>query len=226
MRIPKADAVPIVEMRPMARIGQIILENFIDLITLNLLALVFSLPIITFPAAMIACCSVIRRYFCGVVCSLWSDFFSSFKRCFRLSLPLGAAAVIIPAISVYVIPFYRDQAFSSGQFFFVMLVAAVAVVGFVLILGMYLFVQADALELSFLSMLKNAAILTVVKLPRNLLGLLVLAIFTFVFIIGLPYTLLIAVGFAFISYGLTAVCVAWPGIEEYAVMDGNSSDAE
>lgn len=226
MRVPKADAVPITEMKPLARVGQIILEHFIDLISLNLMTLVFSLPVITLPAAMIACCSVIRRYFCGVVCSLRQDYLVAFRRCFRLSLPLGAVTVVIPALAVYVVPFYRDMASAYGTVFFVLLVAAAAVVGFVLIMGMYLFAQADALALSFPNMLKNAAILAVVKLPRNLLGLLVLTVFAIVFIIGLPHTALVAVGFAFISYGLTAVCVAWPGIEEYVVNDTDSTGAD
>ncbi len=226
MRIPKVDAVPIVEMRPMARVGQILLEHFIDLISLNLMTLLFSLPVVTLPAAVIACCSVIRRYFSGVVCSLRRDFLAAFRRCFLLSLPMGAVAVVVPALSVYVIPFYRDMAYKYGMFFFILLVIAAAVTGFALILGMYLFTEADALDMPFLPMLKNAAILAVVKFPRNLLGLLVLAVFAFVFVIGLPHTVLVAVGFAFISYGLTAVCVAWPGIEIYAVADSDPSGGD
>lgn len=215
MRIPRRDAVPITDLKPAARAGQILLENIMELMSLNLVTLLFSVPVLTIPAALSARLGVLRLWYCGEPCSVWSGFLSLFKDCFKRSLAAGAILFAGPLLAVYAIPFYREAVKTGGWIFLIPLIIVFLVCLAAGLSGPTLLLELTGVDLPLGKMLKNALLLGVVRFPQNLLFLAILGGMVLVLIVGLPVTAVLVLFAHFSLSGLAAVACAWPGIEQY-----------
>lgn len=155
-----------------SRVGVMALTHFWKLVAANLLFVLFSLPVVTLPAALTALDRVCVIIYKDGNIFLWYEFWKEFKRsALRCFLPgLGFGLLLFGGY------FFMSLANGNLQLGFIsilfwsvgILMAAVAV-----ILGEYFFVVAAVLDISVPGALKNAFILW---LARPLSGLLTLAI--------------------------------------------------
>lgn len=147
--------------------------HFSKFIGLNLLFLLFALPIITLPAGLAALNRVCIKLIREGNCFLWDDFFEEFKRSFAPSLPLGllfGGALL----SAY---YLMSLGITNGGSIFGMLflAAGLFLAAFALLRGSWTFVLLSMLPLKNRALLKNARILSLQESGRSAAMLLSLA---------------------------------------------------
>ena len=193
----KEDAPP----PPQSGIGQYFFvfgSHFWKFVILNLLLLMFSLPIVTLPAALCGVNRVFIRLIRDGDCFLWHEFRKEFLGSFRKSIPPGLLIGVAFAVSYYLI----SLGLSNGQSIYGVLFLSLGF--FVLIisvlLGSWTFVMIAMLPLQNTDILRNARALAGLEGKRDLMILGVHAVclaFAFVFFpISLIPALLILLSFA------------------------------
>lgn len=167
------------------RVGVMGLTHFWKLIRVNLLFVLFSLPVLTLPAALTALdrvCVVIYKE--GNI-FLWDEFWKEFRRSF--------ARTILPGLGFGLLLF--------GGYFFMSLGNGNAALGFpalifwaigilmactALILGEYFFVLVAVLDINNFGALKNALILWLARPGSGLLALVIVLLLFFFSLAMLP----------------------------------------
>lgn len=182
----------------------------------NLLFLLFCLPVITIPAAYTALCRVTVRMVREEPVHVWSDFFAAFRSCFVKSLPVALVTFLAPVLAFYVVPFYRTYAQQNSMFLIPLGIVALATV-FQLMMGFYAYPMLACLELDAGTVIRNSALLTLAKLPQNLLTLGICGLLWLIVVLLLPLSLALVVFLFFSALSLAANSRAWPVIVEYVV---------
>lgn len=186
-----------------ARFFALIGTHFWKFVTLNLLFLLFSLPIVTLPAALSAlnrvCVLLVRRG----NCFLWSDFWEEFRRSLWRSMPLG----LLYGAELFAGYYLLSLGISNAQSFYGMLFAALGAALSVLALleGAWVFVLTALLPLGNRDTLRNARALTALEIRRDLGIVGVFALELLFSLLLFPYSLF-AVALILISLGQFAVC--------------------
>ena len=139
-----------------------------DLLVLNLLAILCSLPVVTAGAALAALYDVLLRIVRGEDDGIVRPYLRAFRANLKKGVPLGLIFLFAMAI------FYVDYALAEAvmPLLRVPVVAAAMVVGAI---GLYAFALLARYENTLAQTLKNAATLSVAFFPRTL-GLLVFTV--------------------------------------------------
>lgn len=195
--------------RPLPRRGPLRLlmisgTHFWKLIGANLLFVLFSLPVITLPAALCALNRVCLLIYREGNCFLWMDFFREFRRSFWRSLLPGALFGALDFVGYYfmslgaangIYPVWCMIFWSVGIFS-----AAVGIVW-----GAYFFVLAALLDQKNLGVLKNAFLLCMIRPGRALAALAVVLGMFFIAMILMP-VFIIALLLLWFSLMQTVIC--------------------
>lgn len=196
------------------RLGQVLLENWWELIGLNLLFFFSCIFLITIPAALTAltmvCVALLNGEYVSIPAAFWKGFRGSFLRNTAAGL-LWAAAL---GVTGWGVRFYGNAMAENG------LLAAPAMVLLILFLlvlmsGFSLFQMAAFSELKVLQMVKNALLLTLVHPGRHLLVLLVLAVLTAAYFLCFPYSTVALTAIALSAFWLFACNRLWPLTQKY-----------
>ena len=144
----------------------LLLTHFWKLIILNLLFILFSLPVITLPAALCAMNRVLIKLVREGNCLLWMEFRDEFKRSFLKSLPPGLIFGAMLALCYYLF----SMSISYGESLYGVIFYSL---GFTLliitaVLGTWTFVLMAMLSLSVREILTNARALTFMEWKRDL----------------------------------------------------------
>ena len=184
-----------------ARVGVMALTHFWKLVAANLLFVVFSLPVVTLPAALTALNRVCVIIYKDGNIFLWYEFWKEFKRSLLRQLPpfLGFSLLLFGGY------FFMSLGNGNAQLGFVgilfwaigILMAALAV-----ILGEYYFVVSAVLDIGVGGALKNSLLLW---MSRPLSGLLILL-----------WVVLLTVGMAaLLPIGIVLLILLWPVLAQY-----------
>ncbi len=138
--------------------------HFFQLMAANFLCVVFSIPILTIPAAVSGLHAVVQQYYRTGYGDLWDTFITGFKTDFFQRLVITAGLLLIPGIG-----FFLGSLF--GSFFPMLLLALFSV--FTLLVLAWFFPQLPLLQLPPLTALKNAVLLTMLEPVKNLLLLMI-----------------------------------------------------
>ncbi len=146
-----------------------VLGRITDLIVLNFLFLLTCLPVITIGASITSlytlCFRLMREEYCGIVRPYFQDFRRNFKQATVVWLLLLAA--MIPAIYYFSLLFRLGGFLRYASIFF----SLIALV--VLLTGSYAFPWLSQFENTTGQTLKNALILSISRLPRSLVILVI-----------------------------------------------------
>ncbi len=185
------------------------------LLRLNVMFLVFCIPVLTAPAALSAMTKVLMNIVRNKDSSLLSDFLRAFKESFLKSLAAGLimgafmAAVFFAGYSVYT---------SFGGFIGYLGIALIIVLGaFVYFALCYLFPLIVTVDISLKQCVWNSFALALTELRRNLLLLMPLALVAacaLLYPVSLP--LLIFIMFALCEY---IVCLTVAGVIHKRIID-------
>ena len=180
--------------------------HFWKLVQLNLLFLLFCIPVVTIPAAFCGMNRVLIKLTREGNCFLWNDFIKEFKRCFFKSIPFGSlfAFFVFDSLLAYNAGVAGESA-SIGY-----LALAFCLLGVTVMFFGYVFVFLASLDLKNKQIVKNAFIFMLTEWKANIAiigsvlisaGIMVLSVFVS---LVLTFVLLI---FIYFSFAQLAVCV-------------------
>ena len=175
------------------------------MLLLNLLFVLFSLPIVTMPAALTAMSRVIMLYMRDGYAHVWQDFIKDFKGTFWKSLLAGLLYMVVMVVlltSAKIYPMvFTDEIMAS----FCFSLAVALMIAFSVMMG-YVFPMIAMVDLKLSKILKNAAILLYTRLLNSFVMALLIAGFCYLAFYLFPGSLPIALTILVVLYQL-AVCV-------------------
>ena len=178
--------------------------HFGRLVGLNLLFVLFCLPVLTIPAAF---CGM-NRVLVGLVregtCYLWSDFIGEFRESFLKSLPFGLVFAVSLYSSVYAYGIYTYNAGLAGSVLFAALSLFLA--GTTVLFFSYAFVFIPMLPLKGLHIAKNSLIFMLSEWKTNLV-IILCAIPSFIVIGTAAATLIISVSNSVLVFDFSIVSI-------------------
>lgn len=214
--------------RPLPRAGVLRLvlisgTHFWKLIGANLLFVVFSLPVVTLPAALCALNRVCLLIYREGNCFLWTDFFQKFRRSFWRSLLPGALFGALTFAGY----FFMSLGAANGIypvwcmiFWSVGILAAAAGI----VWGAYFFVLAALLDQKNPGVLKNAFLLCMIHPGRALAVLAVVLGMSFAAMVLMPI-FIIAMLLLWFSLLQTVVCYLVNTLAEQYILYPDREDS-
>lgn len=183
------------------RFGFVLWTHMWKLVTLNLLFLVFSIPVVTMPAALCGMNRVLIKLWREGNCFLWSDFWDEFKANILKALPFG----IICGLMLFASYYFLSLSVSYGAL--LTTVIGFMLLGFAVLFGSYAFVFLPTLDLKIRHIARNAFILAMVEWKTNLVLLACVIGTALVSAAFFPYTIAL-IAFILISLCQLMVCGA------------------
>lgn len=159
--------------------------NFWKLMGANLLLLVFSLPVVTLPAALCGMNRVCMLLIRNGYCFLWDDFWQEFRRSFKRSLFPGLLFGLLTFVGYYSMSLGLSNSglpVWSTIFWAIGMMAAAAG----LCWGGYFFALLSLLEQNTCGILKNAWLLCMLRPLRALGALLIILLAVFLLAVLFP----------------------------------------
>lgn len=175
------------------------------LVTLNLLFLMFSIAVVTIPAAVCGMNRVLIKLVREGNCFLWSEFIKEFKANLFKSLPFGLLSAFLLFMSYYALSVSISSA--DGSQSLLAGVVGLFILGLTLLFSSYVFVLLAALALKNRHIAKNAFILMTTEWKTNLMILGSAFVIVFITAAFFPYTVFLLL-FILISLFQLIVCTA------------------
>ncbi len=171
--------------RGIRRFGFLLWNHLWKLVTLNLVFLMFSIPVVTIPAAVCGVNRVLIKLVREGNCFIWDEFWKEFKANLFKSLPFGLLFAVLLFMSYYAL----SVSTSSGDISLSIFAGAIGlfILGLTLLFSSYVFVLLPSLALKNRHIAKNAFILMVTEWKTDLiilggaLGMVFLAVAFFPF---------------------------------------------
>ena len=138
------------------------------LIQLGLLFLLFCIPIVTIGPAICAMQKVMKDFINGRGVFLFSDFFAAFKSNFLFGFLFGIVDAIIYFLMFVAINFYWQMT-QVNTFYYVLAFLTLAALVTWTMMNLYMWVMIPILDMKWKPMLKNAFLLAVLGIKRNLI---------------------------------------------------------
>ncbi|MDO4488203.1 MAG: DUF624 domain-containing protein [Eubacteriales bacterium] len=194
---------------PAARMLYVVTNHFFRLLWANILCVLFSIPVVTAPAAMSGLHAVIQQYYRYGYGEVWPTFIEEFKsdfmqKLFSAMLPL----VICAAVFVF-----------GSKINMVLVFYLLAAASFALGLSVYgwLFPQLPLLDIQATDGLKNALILSFLETPRSLGLIAVQAVVITLIMWFYPVSLVLVFIIVPLIPALLTEMIAFPVIEKRLV---------
>ncbi len=205
------------QKKPFFKYFEIFGRKFWKIIELNLLFLLFSLPIVTFGPAMAAMTHVMRKFTIEQPCFLFDEFFTAFKKNFKQSIAIGIVDVLFIAsfVVLFISLLFSKTGLPDGSLIYLCIFVGVSSIFFMM--HFYIYLEIVALNLKMKAILKNSLFLVFLGVKRNFIALLInIAIITLV-VLFLPYSIFAVI---FLPIGIacfTTVFICYPVIQKYIV---------
>lgn len=205
--------------KPFFRFWEIFARKFWKMFLLNMIYVLFCLPVVTFGPATAALAHVSRKFYLEKPFFLWHEFFEAFKKNFKQSVGIGIVDVAVVALIVYALNFYdiRVQTASNDMGSYVLMGLTVAIAVYTLISHFYIYLQIVSLNLRMKGVVKNALILSVIGIKSNIIALLVSVVFLTVFILFFPYSTIALPFIPFAWCQLLITFCAYPVIQKHII---------
>lgn len=203
---------------------QIIKENFFQLVLLNLLFLLFCIPIVTIGPALKALDRVTLNFVRHVPTSPIRDFIDEFKEGFVKSMLTGLVIIILMALLVVAYLLIPSGGQSEKGLY---LTGGLALLIFLILLSvsMYIFKSLGTIDLPMSTTIKNAFLLTLVSLKELVLIFVLTVVPSFIIAnivyVGVPLFLV----WMFVYNSLVSSLISWKVFEKYIVNQNTENNA-
>ena len=206
------------EKQGLALFFDVLWREFWELCKLNLIFILFSLPVVTIPVAITAMSKVIFYMLLDKPVYAFGDFYSSFRLEWKRATLAGLIYSMVLALTVVGMVFYT--AFLDVFVLYVMSMLACALI---LIAGFYLFPMLAVLDLNLKGIFKNAILLTFLRMPQNICALVLFVLLTLLVLVYLPTTLLAVLVIFFSLINLISTFCAYTALKKFVLTDGSDS---
>lgn len=210
--IPKSEQ----EKRGIFKFFEIYGRKFWKMIQLNLIYLLFCIPIVTIGPATASLVKITRNYTQERPIFLWAEFWKTFKSSFKQSFIMGLIDILFTVATCVAFPVYNSLAKQNSAFYIPFIITLSFTFIFIM-MHFYIYLMIVSTNLSLPKILKNSFILVAIGLKQSLFTL-----FSIIFIILLLFLLLPYSSFLmpFIPFSLVALIVSFncfPVIRKYVI---------
>ncbi len=191
-------------------------RKFWKLVTLNLIFVLFCIPVVTIGPAIAAMSKVLRDFANEKPVFLWSDFVEAFKKNWKQGLIMSIIDAVAFVLIVVSFMFYSHQA-ATNMIFYIPLFLVVLIAFLGIMLNYYIFLMIPTLDMKLKDMLRNAFLLSILGIKTNLCTLFFTLVFTFACCYFFVFSLLIGIVLYFATYGFIVVFNSYQYIEKYII---------
>ncbi|MFT3952601.1 MAG: DUF624 domain-containing protein [Oscillospiraceae bacterium] len=176
---------------------EVYFRRFWKLIPLNLLFLVFCIPVVTIGPATAGITKVCRNFTQERNAFIWGDFIDSFKKNFKQSFLMGLIDIVVAGISVAGISVYGQLAAQQKIFLIPMAIYLGCMLIF-LMMHFYIYPMIVSTTLSFKQIFKNSFLLVSIGAKKSLITLVII-------VVSVLLTLLLAMAYTTLAVALLMV---------------------
>ncbi len=152
---------------------ELFFRKFWKLIMLNMLYILYCVPIITIGPATVALFAVLRNFSLEKPVFLSSDFSDEFKRNFKQGFFAGLINAVVGFFIIASVYFYL-QMVAVSKIFYVFLFITFALAFILITASFYLFTMISVVDQSLKQMIKNALLIAIVSVKTNILTIIAL----------------------------------------------------
>ena len=184
----------------------------------NLIYVLFCLPVVTFGPATAAMTQVMRKFVIGEPIFVFHEFWEAFKKNFRQAFAVVIIDLFLIFILAYNLNFYSAALENTSETSTkIILALSVAMGFFVIMMHFYIYPQIVALNLKVMQIFKNSFILMIVGFKRSFAAFFTWFAIIVLVILGFPYSMLLlpVVPFAWLNF--VATFCAYPVIQKYII---------
>lgn len=204
----------------------IYIRAFWELIKLNLIFLLFSIPIVTIGPAYAAMSKVTMLMIRERPFFVFSDFWAAFKAEFKQSFITGLLTAVLSIMMFVGMRFYLAAA-AQNQMMYALWFLLVAISFILAMACIYVYPLIVTVSLPLKAIYKNAMLLSIVCLKHSLPALLVIIIIGGGSFLFFPFSIPIILLLLFSHISFISGFTAWPGIKKYvAGEDISEQDAK
>ena len=206
------------QKKPFFLFWEIFGEKFWKFFQINIIYLLFCLPIVTFGPATAAMTQVMRKFVIREPIFVFDEFWKAFKKNLKQAFIVGIVDVILIAIFAYNLNFYSAALLNSTDMSTKIILALSVAVGFIIVMmHFYLYPQIVALDLRLPQMIKNSFILMIVGIKRSFAAFFTWFAIAVIVVLLFPYSALAFpfVPFAWLSF-VSTFC-AYPVIQRFII---------
>ena len=204
------------QKKPFFRFFEIFGNKFWTIMHINLVYVLFCLPIVTFGPATAAMTTLMRNIYLEKPQFVFHDFFEAFKKNFKRSFVIGLFDIAVIALAVFSYAFYVPNLDTQENYWFYYALTMAAEVIF-LLMNFFIYPQIVALDLSMPAILKNSLILAFVNLKGNLISLALFIIYFVLYIFFGVYVLVFAPILPFGWMGFVVTFTCYPAIQKFII---------
>lgn len=163
---------------------ELFFRHFWKIIELNILYVLFCIPIFTIGPATAGITKVLRNISLERPAYVWGDFWDSFKKNFKQSLPVGIADILMLAGIIIGCLMYPQIANETGNNNWYILFSLTLSAGIVFsVMNFYIYLMIVSTEIPLSAIIKNAFFLTCIALKDNIITFFIFAVISAVSII-------------------------------------------
>lgn len=190
----------------------VLYRKFWKLVQVNLLYIIFCIPIITIGPATCAMTYILRNYAREEHAFILSDFLEHFKKNFKQGLIFGIIDFVIYYLIFFAFNFYSKTDYLLFLKYFMIVVFAIYT-----IMRFYIYPMIITFHLSLKQIFNNALIFSLAKFPYNLLIVLYCVIISFMFFYYYRLGIILTPFLLFSVLGLLINVFINPIIKEYMI---------
>lgn len=194
-----------------------LMRDAVSLVKLNMIFLLFCLPIISIPAAITAMTQINVRLQRGEDPYLFSEFLRTFRDEFFDSLRCGFVVGGSMLIFGYIFWFYQSMNVEAGVLISLLKNTVLLLFAVCYCMSCYLWVINVRVQLPFGKRMKNALALTVICLKQTVFCLIAGIVFVSIVLLGVPYSTPFTILAAFSFWNYICVFYGYPVIEKFIV---------
>lgn len=177
------------EKKPFFKFFELFSRKFWQLFQINMLYMLFCIPIVTIGPATAAMTQIMRKYVLEQPIFMFSEFWNAFKKNFKQALIIGIFDVLFIILFAYSFIFYNSAlALESTTQNTILMAVTTASAIMVSILHFYIYPQIVALNLKLPAIIKNSLLLTILGLKSNVVTLVVSAFLVITMVLLFPYS--------------------------------------
>ena len=193
-------------------------EKFWKFFQINLIYVLFCIPVVTFGPATAAMTQLMRKFVIGEPIFVFHEFFEAFKKNFKQSLIVGIIDLGLIFILVYNLNFYSAALQNTSDMQTkIILALSVAMGFFVIMMHFYIYPQIVALNLKLPQIIKNSFILMVVGFKRSFAAFFAWFAIIALMMLGFPYSMLLLPVLPFAWLNFIATFCAYPVIQKFII---------
>lgn len=209
------------------RVVYLYMMNFTKLVKLNLLFILFALPVVTLPGALAALAKISLKIVKEEPYFLFSDFWDAFKGEFKRASIFFWIHTLVLAMAIFAIYYYIGQR-NDMVLSVVPLIISIVFTCFLILVGFYAYPMIVSLDLPMKAIVKNALLLSMLCVKRNVLLLIGTALMGCLILLFMPVSILVVILLMFSLMSLVVCYNVQLSLEKYIIKNesGRSFDGQ